>query len=261
MSILANSKDLVKYRALLSALVVRHLAVRYRGSALGFLWSVLNPLALMLIYFLVFHYYIRFAAVEHYAIFLFTGLLPWVWATSALVEGAQSVVNSGHLITKSLFPAQILPIVAVLTGLVNFLLSLPLLLLFMWYEGVAISPTVLLLPAVVTLQFLFLTGAVLGLSALNVRYRDVQHLLANILSFLFFLCPIVYPAASVPEKFRFTLDLNPFALFVQAYHNILFEGVVPSAMFMIYLCAWTVLMLLVGNLVFERFREGFAEAL
>ena len=124
-----NLTELYRYRALVWALVGRHLATRYRGSVLGFVWSFLNPLCLMAVYTVVFKYYMRSNVVEHYSLFLFCGLLPWQWVASSAVEGTNSLVSSGHLITKSMFPAHILPVVSVVTNLVHFLLALPLLVL------------------------------------------------------------------------------------------------------------------------------------
>jgi len=258
---IAYFRELYRYRSLIVALVGRHLSMRYRGSLLGFVWSFLNPLCLMLVYTLVFKFYIRFDEVENYTVFLFCGLLPWIWVTSAVTEGTGSIVGSGHLITKSMFPAQILPTVAVLTTLVNFLLSLPLLFLFMLGWGLPFHATLLGLPGILALQGLFLLGLVLTLGALNVRYRDVQHLVGNALTFLFFLCPIIYPVTSVPEAFRFTLQLNPLALFTIVYHNLILEGVLPPVNHVVYLGAWVGIALWIGNAVFEGQREGFAEAL
>lgn len=256
-----NFRELYKFRALVWALVCRHLTMRYRGSALGFLWSLLNPLFLMLVYLLVFRYYIRFQQVENYTIFLFCGLLPWIWCTSSLLEGTGSIVGSGHLITKSMFPAHLLPTVAVLTSLVNFLLSIPILVILMFFMGVPLKLTIIALPIVVLLQFLFLQGLTLALGAVNVHYRDVQHITANLLTFLFFLTPIIYPADVVPERLKFTLDLNPFALFTRFYHSLILDGALPP---------WTSLGLLVvvvgitsvvGNYVFNHYRESLAELL
>ncbi|RME58547.1 MAG: ABC transporter permease, partial [Candidatus Dadabacteria bacterium] len=160
-----NLLELFRFRALISALVVRHLAARYRGSFLGYLWSLLNPLCLMLVYMLVFKYYIRFTSVEHYSIFLFVGLLPWIWLSNSLLEGANSIVANGSLVTKSMFPAQALPTVSVLTGLVHFLLSLPVLFLIMVIQGVHIPFTVIYLPLLVLLQVFLLYGLALVVSA------------------------------------------------------------------------------------------------
>ena len=258
---LQDFKDIWRYRALISALVVRHLAMRYRGSLLGFLWSLLNPLCLMLVYVLVFKYYIRFNEVENYTIFLFCGLLPWLWVSSAALEGCNAVVSSGHLITKSMFPAQILPTVVVITTMVNFLLSLPLLFIFMLAGGVPIPWTVVFLPILIVLQFFFLLGAAFFLSALNVRLRDVQHIVGNLLNLLFFLSPILYPPKIVPEPWRFLVELNPLALITVFYHNLILDGVLPSLTQVVYFSAFTGLGLLVGSLVFSHSRESFAEML
>ena len=161
-----NFYELWRYRTLIWALVIRHLSMRYRGSALGFLWSFLNPLFLMLIYTVVFKYYMRFD-VDNYSIFLFCGLLPWIWVTSAIAEGTSAVVSSGHLITKSMFPAHVLPTVSVITNMIHFLLALPLLFIFILLAGMPIHSTLLGLPLVILLEFLLLEGCVLFCSALN----------------------------------------------------------------------------------------------
>ncbi|MEZ4753645.1 MAG: ABC transporter permease [Bdellovibrionota bacterium] len=261
MKLIEQFKELFKYRQLVWALVTRHLAIRYRGSLLGFLWSFLNPLLLMLIYSLVFKYYIRFDHVENYSIFLFCGLLPWLCVVSSLEEGTRSLVSSGHLITKSMFPAQILPAVAVLTSLIHFVLALPMLFLFMIIAGMPIGLSTLSLPLVLTVQCVFLYGITLGLSALNVKYRDVQHVVGNVLTFLFFLCPIIYPVETVPEKYRFTMELNPFAVFTAIYHNILLDGVMPKPMHIVFVVTSMAICLLVGSMIFDAYKEKFAECL
>lgn len=258
---IGNIKELLNCRALLRALVTRYLAMRYRGSVLGFLWTFLNPLCLMLVYTLVFRYYIRFDSVDNYTIFLFCGLLPWLWVTSGLIEGTTSITSSGHLITKSMFPAQVLPTVSIVTSMVHFLLSLPLLFIFMLVAGMEFHLTLLLVPVLVAVQFLFLYGIILILGALNVYYRDVQHLVGNLLTFLFFLCPILYPREVVPEKFRITLDINPLAVFTECYHRLILDGTLPSGAMVGYLLGFTVVLLLVGNWVFDYYKESFAELL
>lgn len=257
----ASLREIWRFRALVSALTARHVAQRYRGSLLGYLWSLLNPLCLMLVYTLVFAYYIRFSEVENYTAFLFVGLLPWLWFTSALSEGTTSVVSSGHLITKSMFPAQVLPTVAVLSSMINFLLTLPVLFLFLLLSGIGLGAPALLLPVVILLQLFFLVGASLILAALNVQYRDVQHVVANVLTLLFFLSPILYPVEIVPARFQFTMLLNPLAVFTSTYHQLLFQGSWPSIYALVYLSAWSLLVLGVGLLVFNRYRENFAESL
>lgn len=252
--------EIYKYRSLIVALVGRHLASRYRGSALGFLWSLLNPLFLMLIYTLVFKYYIRFEQ-PNYSLYVFCGLLPWIWMTGGLIESTNSIVASGHLITKSMFPPQILPVVAVLTNLVHFVLSLFLLLGFIIFYNIPITIAYVFLPVIIIIQFLFLYGLGLLFSSLNVRYRDIQHLLGNLLSLLFFLCPVVYPASSVPEKFRFTLELNPFAGIIVMYQEILLEGRFPDMKIFTLVSVVTLFVIILANNVFRKQREHLAEML
>ena len=258
---LRNFKELYQYRALLWALVVRYLSTRYRGSILGFLWSFLNPLCLMLVYLLVFKYYIRFDQVQNYTVFMFCGLLPWTWFISGIIEGTSSIATSGHLITKSMFPAHVLPAVSVVTNLINFLLSLPILFILMIFTGAPLHLTILLVPIVVLFQLLLMLGLVLLLGSLNVLFRDVQHIVGNLLTFLFFLCPIIYPASSVPEKFRWTIEYNPLALLTQFYHIVLLDGGVPGWTSIAYLAAVVLVSLVVGNFVYNRYRESFAELL
>lgn len=253
--------QLIKYRSLIAALVVRFLSSRYRGSVLGFFWTFLNPLCLMVVYTLVFKYYIRFDSVNNYSIFLFCGLLPWLWMQSSLIEGSVSIVSSGHLITKSMFPAHILPTVSLLTNLVNFVLSLPLLFIFMIVAGMAIHWTLLCVPFLILVNYCFLHGLVLMLSSINVHFRDVQHILGNLLTFLFFLCPILYPVSQVPERFRFTLELNPFALFTITYRELILQGDLPSVMHVLVMVVSALLSLLLGVIFYNRYRETFAELL
>jgi lipopolysaccharide transport system permease protein len=254
-------RELWRARALVDALVRRHVATRYRGSLLGFLWSFMNPLCLMAVYTLVFHYYMRFNGGDHYHLMVFAGLLPWIWTSSALAEGTSSLVSSGHLITKSLFPAHVLPFVSVAASLVHFLFALPILALFMWMAGVAIPFTWTALPVLLVIHAMFLHGLVLAFSSLNVFYRDVQHLVANVLTFLFFLCPVVYPPSTVPARFRFLLELNPLAQLTEFYQLVLIQGQLPPMRSFFYVCVTATLSLLIGCLIHERHRENFAEAL
>jgi len=253
--------ELWRSRTLVDALVRRHIATRYRGSFLGFLWSFLNPLCLMAVYTLVFSQYMRVAGGPHYHLMVFAGLLPWIWTTTALHEGTSSLVSSGHLITKSMFPAHILPFVSVVSSMLHFLFALPILVVFMYAAGVHVTATWCLLPLIVGLHGVMLLGGVLALSALNVFYRDVQHLLGNVLTFVFFLCPVVYPRTTIPERARFWIELNPLALDTEFYQMVLVEGVFPPLQHFTYFALMAGFSLVVGVWVHQRNREQFAEAL
>lgn len=251
--------ELWKYRTLAWALTCRHLNARYRGSLLGFLWSFLNPLCLIAVYSLVFRYYIRFDSVDNYTLFLFTGLLPWIWFSSGLLEATGSISSGGSLITKAMFPPQILPFVAVLTNLANFIFALPLLIGFMILSGIDPTASLLVLPAVVFVELLFLCGLGLAFSALNVHYRDIQHILGNLVTLWFFLCPILYPLENVPDKFKFTMQFNPVAQFTEMYQGIFLSAQIPQLAVLAIIFGASLATFWIGSLIFEHYREEFAE--
>lgn len=265
----AHLAELYRFRVLILTLVLRELRARYRGSFLGFLWSFLNPLLLMLVYVLVFAVYLR-VPMEHYAIFLFTGLLPWLWFSSSLGHATGVIVGSGALVKRILFPAEVLPLVSVLSNLVNFLLSLPLLFLFLLAFGVRPGPMLAFLPLLLTLQLLLTVGLALPLAALNVYLRDVEQILSNVLVLLFFLSPILYPVSTVPGSLRLgdllTIPLrplyflNPVAGLVQGYQNIIFFGREPHWIHLGMVTAFAVVALWGGYWVFDRLRDSLAEA-
>jgi lipopolysaccharide transport system permease protein len=254
-------KELWKFRVLITSLTSRHLATRYRGSFLGFLWSFLNPLLLISIYALVFKYYIRFQEVEHYTAFMMAGLLPWIWFSSGILEATASISSGGSLITKAIFSPQVLPVVAVLTNLCHFVLALPLLFGLLYIYSISVGLSILFLPVLIFLQLFFMTGLSLILSALNVYYRDIQHILGNILSFIFFLCPIIYPAANVPAQFRFTLTLNPISLLIINYQRVILDRVNPPLTELAILLGISLVIFAIGCWVFNRNRDHFAESI
>ena len=251
-------RELYRYRVLVVSLVTRELKARYRGSLLGFLWTVLNPLLLMAVYALVFRYYIRFD-VENYTVFLLCGILPWIYFSTSLSEGTNSILAGGSLITKSLFPPQVLPTVTVLSQLVNYVLSLPILLFFILLYDIPLHATLLAMPAILALQTLFTWGFVMALAALNVHFRDIQHILGNLLLLWFFLCPIIYPAAQIPEGLRFLQYLNPIGLMIETYHGIFLLGRLPSTLDVAILVGSSGVVAVVGSRLFEHYRETFAE--
>ena len=267
-SMVGHLADLYRYRALIGTLVLRELRARYRGSFLGFLWSFLNPLLLMLVYALVFSIYLR-VPMEGYAVFLFSGLLPWLWFSSSLGHAAGVIVASGALVKRILFPAEVLPLVSVLANLINMLLSLPLLFGFLLVFGIRPHAVLLFLPLLLVLQLLLTTGLALALAALNVHLRDVEQILTNGLTLLFFLTPILYPVSTVPTTLhlgetlvvplRPLYFLNPIAGLVQSYQNIFFFGREPHWIHLGTVTVCAAVALVGGWWVFDRLRDSLAE--
>jgi lipopolysaccharide transport system permease protein len=251
-------QDLVRYRSLVNSLVVRELKARYRGSFLGFLWTFLNPLLLLGVYALVFNIYLRIR-IEHYAGFMFVGLLPWIWFSSSLLEGTLSITAGGSLVTKVLFPGQVLPMVKILANLLNYLLSLPVLFGFLWAMGIMPGWPLLWLPILIGLHLLFIVGLVLILATINVFFRDVQHILANLLTLWFFLTPILYPLSQVPPPFNKWVLVNPMAQISLAYQDIFFYNRNPNGQVLLAFLGLSLLLSGIGMFFFERYKETFAE--
>ena len=250
--------DLVRHRALVGALVQRELKGRYRDSVLGFLWTFLNPLLLLLVYALVFSVYFR-VQMENYAGFMFTGLLAWIFFSQALMEGVGSITDGGSLVTKVLFPLQVLPAVKVVSCLLNFLLSLPILIIFLLFNHVKPSWYLLAFPLVAMIHAIFTFGLVLLACTANVFMRDTRHILANVLTLWFFVTPILYPLTQVPEKYRLLVFVNPASIFSLAYHDIFFWGRWPDWGHLGIMALSSLALLYVGITVFEHTKEYFAE--
>jgi lipopolysaccharide transport system permease protein len=272
-----NLGQLLRYRGLIQSLVARELKARYRGSALGFFWSFINPLLLLSVYSFVFIYVLpRTAApidpaapppvnLEPYALFMFCGILPWTWFSSSLSDATGSLIAGGNLIKKVLFPAEILPIVSALSNMIHFLLGLTIVAGFLVYLRRPPDPIDLLwFPIVVLVQLLFTIGLSLLLSALTVHFRDIRDILSNILTFWFFATPIIYYIKDAPgAKAGWTksvLDANPMTHIIVSYQEILFfSGPMGHWRWLLAVGAGSIVLFVVGYWVFDRLRDSFAE--
>jgi ABC-type polysaccharide/polyol phosphate export permease len=263
---LAHLRDLPKYRGLIQSLVVRDLKARYRGSVLGFFWSFINPLLLLLIYTFVFTVVLPGThpkEIEPYALFMFCGILPWTWFSSSLLESSNVLIAGGNLIKKVLFPAEVLPIVTVLANMVHFLLGLPILAIFLLYYRAPLNATDLIwFPLVLLTQLILTIALALIVSALTVHFRDLKDLLANLLTFWFFATPIIYPwQDDNVRQYKWLFDLNPFTHIAVSYQEILFfPGPVGHAKWLLALGVASIFVFLGGYWFFDRLRDSFAEA-
>jgi len=251
---------LYRHRELIGVLVAKQLKLRYRGSVLGFLWTMLNPLLLMVVYTLVFSVYFRLE-MDHYPAFLFAGLLPWIWFASSLQQGATCILDSAGLVTRSRFPAEVLPVVTLTANTVNFLLTLPLLFAFLLAFRIALGPALLALPALIALEYFLALGFMLVLSALNIHFRDLQHILVHVLVVLQFLTPIFYPLSLIPASVRPWALLNPVAILITAFQDVLYFNRLPSGPPLIGLLGFACALFLLAVTVFNRYKRTFAEAL
>lgn len=258
-----NLRQLPRYRGLIQTLVARELKARYRGSVLGFVWSFINPLLLITIYSIVFTILpVQTAETQPYPLFMFCGILPWTWFSASLTEAGGSLISGGNLIRKVLFPAEVLPIVAVLSNMVHFLFGLPILIVFLIAYGHYPVPVHLLwFPVIVTVQLALTIGLALVLAALTVHFRDIRDILANVLTLWFWATPIIYfyGQPGIVEHKRL-LQMNPMMDLTVGYQEMFFfrEGF-GAWKGILVVAALSVAVFLVGYWLFDRLRDSFAE--
>jgi len=218
-----NLKSLWAYRELLYFLTWRDVKVRYKQTALGAAWAVMQPLFTMLIFTLFFG---RLAGMPSdgiaYPLFAYAALLPWTFFSNAVTNSGNSLVGNANLITKVYFPRMIIPGAAVVAGVVDFLIAFVLLAAMMIYYNVAPTWNLLMLPALVAMTSLLALGIGMILSALNVKYRDIRYALPFMIQLWMFASPIIYPVSLLPEKWRWLITLNPLTGIIEAFRSSLF---------------------------------------
>lgn len=278
MSVVHDLREVAGHRELLSNLTMRELRGKYKGTALGWAWSLVNPLASTAIFTIVFSAILRIVppegagGLQSYALFLLCALLPWNFLSGCMNTGMGSLVANGNLIKKTYFPRQLLVVSAVIAGAVTFAIEMLVLVVALTVFGA--SPIVyvpLVLPIMVLLG-LFGLGIGLLLSVLNVYFRDVAHFVAIFLQIWFYATPIIYPPSLVAdaaagggwvERFRIETfyDLNPMTAFVEVFRDLLYIQQLPSGLTVLYLVAVTAVTLAVGMVVFSRNQGRLAEEL
>jgi lipopolysaccharide transport system permease protein len=220
---LLSLKDIWAYRELLFFLTWRDVKVRYKQTALGAAWAILQPLFMMIIFTIFFG---RLAAVDSsgipYPLFALAGLVPWTFFANSITASGNSLVGSANLITKVYFPRLIVPAAAMLAGLVDFALAFGMLCLLMLYYRVALTAQVLFLPVLVFMTAVFGLGVGTWMSALNVKYRDVRFALPFLIQLWLFVSSVILPSTSVPQKWRWILLLNPMSGIIEGYRSALF---------------------------------------
>ena len=251
--------DIWAYRELLFFLTWRDVKVRYKQTALGAAWAILQPLFMMLIFTIFFG---RLAGVASagipYPLFALAGLVPWTFFANAITASGNSLVGSANLITKVYFPRLIVPAAAMLAGLVDFLLAFLMLVILMFYYRVAITIQILFLPVLILLTALFSLGVGTWMSALNVKYRDVRFALPFLIQLWLFVSSVILPSTSVPQKWRWLLMLNPMSGIIEGYRAALF-GLPFDWPALGIASALTIVVLLYAIYAFGRVERSFAD--
>jgi lipopolysaccharide transport system permease protein len=264
-----HTMELWSYRDLLRNLVVRDLKVRYRNSVLGVLWSLGNPLLMMMVFTFVFTVMTGFARAENFPVFVLCAILPWNFFSSSVIGSIRSVVDNASLVNKIYFPREVLPMSVVWANLVNFLMSLLVLFGLIFVFSIPFTRWLLLLPLVIAVQIIFTIGFSLILATANVFYRDTQIIMEVVMQAWFFMTPIFYPVEILPrnyEIFGMTFDvwrwvniLNPMASIIANYRVILYGGAAPEFYFFMRTLLTALVVFGIGALVFYRYSRRFAE--
>lgn len=248
-------------RDLLWHMTVRHLRGQYKQSILGYAWAFVNPLSTMLILSFVFSQIIRVPSPGDipYPLFVLMGLLPWIFFSSALGSATDSVVGAASLVTKVYFPREILPTAAVLTKVVDLAFGLLILTALMVFFGHWPSITALWVPLIFAIHLLFTLGLAYPLAALNLFFHDVRFLVGVALSLLFYMTPVIYPSDIVPERYQIIFDLNPNALFIEAYRRVVLMDISPGAERLVLGLAIALLTFFIGYYLFKKMEPAFAD--
>ena len=246
------------YKELIRALADKEVKIKYKSAVLGRLWSLLNPLLLMLVFSVVFSVIIR-VEIKNFPVFLLCALLPWFYLSFSLTAATTSIVDNASLIKKAYFPNEVIPFSIVLANLLNFLISLVLLFMFLFFYSIYPSLSWFYLPIVILLQSIFVLGLCLFSAALHTMYRDVKYIVELILLVWFYATPIFYPLSFVPDNIRPFFLLNPLTVFINLYREILLYRQIPEAGLLFLALVLSMTFFALGMAVFLGKKRSFAD--
>ncbi len=255
------AKEIWEYREMVASLVKRDLKSRYKGSVLGFLWMFLNPLLQLAVYTVVFSTIMRMG-IDKFYLFLFVALVPWLFFSTCLSAGTTVIFSQQDMVKKIYFPREVLSIAFTISQFVNMLLSFLVIFAVLIISGIRLNPQALFfLPLVMLVEFVMALGVTYLVSALNVYFRDLEHILGILSMAWMYLTPILYPMDMVPQQYARLFTLNPMTSVTIAYRDILYYGQVPHMNTLFHALVMGVLVLAIGQVVFGRLQRHFVEEL
>ena len=254
-------KELWEYREMVASLVKRDLKSRYKGSVLGFLWMFLNPLLQLAVYTVVFSTIMRMG-IDKFYLFLFVALVPWLFFSTCLSAGTTVIFSQQDMVKKIYFPREVLPLAFTLSQFVNMLLSFLVIFAVVLCSGIKIELQALLyLPLVMCVEFILALGVTYLVSALNVYFRDLEHILGIVSMAWMYLTPIKYPIDMVPKEYEPLFYFNPMTSITIAYRDILYYGQVPHISTLSNAMVMGFVVLAAGQITFGRLQKHFVEEL
>jgi lipopolysaccharide transport system permease protein len=260
LDLVGNLRKLWQYRDLFYTLSLHRIKVRYKQTALGILWAIVQPLAIMLIFTLIFSVIVSMPSEGvAYPVFAYTALLPWTFFSTALLNGTNSLVNNSHLITKVSFPREILPLTYVVAALFDFVIGTSILVALITYYSVPLTLNYLYALPIVLLLAMLATAASFLLSATQVRFRDIGIGMPLLLQVWMFATPVVYPLSAVPEGLRGLYLLNPVAGLIDNFRRVVLYDTPPDFFSLGISAAISFLLLIVGYARFKRVEATMAD--
>lgn len=254
-------KELYQYREMIFSLIRKDLRGRYKGSVLGFLWTFINPLLQLVVYTIVFSVFFP-TNIDKFYIFLFVGLVPWLFFNTSLVGGATSIVSQENLIKKIYFPRQVLPISYVTSGFVNMLLTFTVIFAVLIVSGYGIEVEVLwALPIVMIVEYLLALGIAMIMSALTVYFRDLEYILGIVAMLWMYLTPVLYEIDTIPEEYRQLVYINPMTGVILCYKDILYYKRLPELSTIGVAFGVGAAFLIIGFIIFGKLQKRFVEEL
>lgn len=257
---------LYRHGALIKNFVKRDLQARYKGSAIGLFWAVVHPLVMLVLYTYIFSAIlkVRVGAAEgtgSFAIFLFCGLLPWNAFADGVNRSAGVILEHANLIKRTIFPSEVLPIYPVISGIVNQLIGLGILLGALLVTAHPLRPLMIILPIILLLQFAFTVGLAWIVAGITVFVRDLGQIVGVVMTVAVFLTPIFYPPTLIPERLRFLLATNPLHALVESYRCLLLKGQMPPWEILAFLAVSSLATFIIGSVVFARLQGAFADVI
>lgn len=251
-------KSLYEYRELLKTSISKDIRGKYKNSVLGIIWSFLNPLLQIAVYAIVFPLIMK-SNLPNYTVFLCCGLIPWNFFSAAISRTSFTMIENGNIIKKVYFPREILPISVVTSEAVNFVISTIIILAFVLGYGMGISKFIIFYPIVLLIQYLLLIGISFIVSSITVYFRDLQHFIGIVLQLLFYATPIVYAPNTIPENFQWILKFNPMTYVINGYRDIFYYQKVPDFTSLAIVLFGSIVLCLVGYMIFNKLQKRFAE--
>lgn len=260
-SLVAHARELFKRRELLWLITQREIKVRYKQSALGVLWAILQPFSLMVIFTIFFSWFARMPSDGiPYPLFSYAALLPWIFFSTSLSFAVPSLIVNSHIITKIYFPREIVPLASVLAALLDFVIAALIFVGMLIVYRVAPTWNIFYIAPLLAIQVVFTVGACLLLSAFTVLYRDVRHMLPLAIQIWMFVTPILYPASVVPDRWRaWYFALNPMAVIIDGYRRVVIQGTPPELKYLALAAAVSCLLVWAGYKYFKHLEREFAD--